>query len=789
MSDGQIRIRISASQDAASFERAFGDLTKRAQRAGRDIQRALNPSQRTSGGAAGELTKSMRGAATAADKAARDVDRVWNRQLNQLNRVAKAQDQIFERSARAEVRAAEKAARARVQAETRANREIERAFAATSRANEREETKRTRTAERELNKQQRARETFASRVSHRATRFLFPPPMGILGAASRLAGGLLRGAGIDTSIQGGMGRAIALNSGAVGLSNQERITTGQTRGAGYYENLARNTGDKFSQRPEAVLDLVRSFTGKTGDFGAADKMSEQLTSISVASGADLNEMGDAAGYVYNQLKNIPGAAEKTIAVMRGIVGQTAVGAVEMKDYAKQMGRVAANAQSFEGDVSKNILKLSALTQLNIESGGATSAADAARGTVSFANTFGKGARLKQFEKAGVRVYTDDTVVNGRVVAGKERTTKRDPFELLKDSFRATKGNVPQLANMFADVLGRKPLMALGGAFKAAGGGEAGIAAVEKSFGRYMNAQLSPETEKKNLADYKNSPAAKAQAFQNNLDKIVATMATRVIPSLERLAPKALTLADALGKLIGYVTENPFKALSAALTLAIGRAFLEAKLRNSIERTAVNSGSGMLPGASGGTRLTGGVSVPGTGAAINGGGLGVFGNFVAALQIATAAVVAFQAGMVVIDAWIASKEKKQNADAIENANAGGLEGKFQASANNTKLARTPEEKAQLVAYQAKLAKRVQDAEAFKQEPASVNYGAMGNWAAPSAPKGGYTEDVQHLVALKAEMARNAHFLQMIQSGVMRVEVINQPHEGPSADGGSSTTGSP
>lgn len=793
--DGAITIRISAARDS-SIETTFGQIEKRAQRAGGAINKAL--AGQSSGGR-NALAASFDRAGTSADKSARQAERSWNQTLRQLNAVAKNQDGIFARVEANKVKTAEKSARERVRIEQNANKEIERAFRAASREAEREESKRTRATERELGKQQAVRRQFAERVSQRATRFLFPPPMGILGAAGRVANGIMQGAGIDTSIQGGVGRAIQLNSGAVALANQERIATGSTRGAGFYENMARTTGDKFSQNPESQLDLLRAFTGKTGNFDAAGKMSDQLTSISVASGANLTEMGDAAGYVYNQLKNIPGAADKTIAVMRGIVGQTAVGAVEMKDYASQMGRVAANAGTFEGAIDQNILKLSALTQLNIESGGATSAADAARGTVAFANTTSKAARIKAFEAAGVRIFTDDKIVNGQYVRGARRDTKRDPFELLKDSFRATNGNLPQLATMYADVLGRKPLQALSGAYKSAGGGEAGIDAVTKSIDRYMRVNLTPETEKANLKDFENSPAAKAQRFQNNLDKIVATMAERVIPALETLRDPALKVAGALASMIEYVAANPWKSLVLGVGAAIVRAFAEASFRSGIEK-AITSG-GLGPGAP--ARAAGGVGgVAGAGGGVTSGGIGVLGNAVAFLQIGTAAIAAYQVGTMYIDSLVAKDVEEQRKGAESEAQAGNDEGQaVQAARSFGGGHLDPEAAKRMGDREAAIQAKIDAAIAYKSQradlsgdmsgnsfDASSEAGEFGNMIAGiSGPSLGSKDaaaafDASHMEQLRAELAEVRNIMADIRSGVIKVEVTNQPHDGPRVDNG-------
>jgi hypothetical protein len=739
-------------------------------------------------------------AGQAADKAAREAERAWSRQLASLNRVASKQDAIFERVRRNEMRSAERAERAKVQAaekgarervriEERASRDIERAFRAASRNAEREEAKRTRAAEREASRQATIRRRFSERVSERATHFMFPPPMGILGAAGRMAGGILRGAGIDFSLQGSVGRGVALSSEATQLSNQERIATGNTRGGGFYETLARKTAVDLSTDSGSVMGLSSRLSAKTGTYsGGLGNLVPQLASLARASGASFDDVGSSAGSVFNQFKGDPDAAAKTIEVMRTIIGQSAEGAVDMPDYASQLGRVAAGAFKFEGDRGRNIAALSALTQISMERG-ATSAADAARSTGSFVSTLGKGARLKEFEKAGVRVYSDDTLKDGKVVAGEKRTQLRPLEEIIKDSFKATGGNIPQLGRMYMDVLGRKGVESLGAEYQSAGGGEAGLAAIQKVFDRYMKATISKDVEQKNIEDIKNSPAGKARAFQERLDTVIAKMTTELTPALEKMADPAIKVANAFASMAKFVAENPFKSLSIALTLAVTRAFAEMKLRSVLEGAINRSGSSMIPGGGFGSPGGGGggtALATRTVMGVSGGGLGALGNTIAALQIATVAVTTFQVGAAYIDSLVADSDKRANEDALNMAGLGALMGEAQMAARtHGGGAFSPDKMRELEAKRDMLGTRISEAQGHKD-----TYGKYG--AVPDAMQDiesffdignarRQEQDVQHLDAMKADMAELTRIMSDIRSGTINVRVANMPEEGAMVDG--------
>lgn len=487
---------------------------------------------------------------------------------------------------------------------------------------------------------------FATRTSHRATRFFFPPPEGALGYMKRTALDVARGAGVDLSLGGGVARAKEREDAGVGLAQQERIANGGvTRGAAFWSGKSLEVGTELGTDPAKVTEMMRAFTGKTGDFDAAASKAKELAAMTLASGANMGEMGSAAGFVYNQLKGMPDAAERTLDVMRGIVGQTAVGAVEMEEYAKQMGRIAANAKMFEGDVSKNILELSALTQLSIAEGGATSGADAARSIAAFANTTSKGQRINAFKKHNVALFNA------------EGTQKRPILDIIRDSLLASKGNIPAMTQMWADTLGQKPIRGITNAFNAAGGGEAGWQAALAKIKPFMDAQLDPATQRRNLEDYQNSTSGRVQKFQNALDRVTERMSGRLLTTLERAEPSLLKFVEVMGTVVTWAAENPGKAILAAMTASIARAGLESVGRLILDRVmtsfagaAIGNAAGGAVGGIGGIGGIGG----GAGAIIGGGGavggvLGTLGVIAGMVALGAATYTATTALLSLADA--------------------------------------------------------------------------------------------------------------------------------------------
>lgn len=634
MSDrGDIVVRIGATLDR-SFDAVLADAEKKWQRAF---------------GAA-----SRQGANVSASRAELEVTKQKLRLENELAKLRMRLDADQASRSRASLRQQDAHVRAHYKQIEAAHRQLETQKRAEERKTAQERAREDRTARQAEYRRAREIDRFATRTSHRATRFFFPPPEGALGYAKRTALDLARGAGVDFSLSGGVARAREREMAGMGLAQQERIATGKTQGGGFWAGISQRVGADLKVAPEQVTAMMRAFTGKTGDFDFAAKSAKDLASMTLASGANMDEMGSAAGYVYNQLKGMPDAAERTLDVMRGIVGQTAVGAVEMEEYAKQMGRIAANAKMFQGDVSRNILELSALTQLSIAEGGATSGADAARSIAAFANTTSKGQRIKAFAEHGIELFNESG------------TQKRPILDIIKDSLIKSKGNIPAMTKMWADTLGQKPIRGLTNAFNEAGGGEKGWQAALEKVRPFMSAQMTRETERANIADYNKTTEARAQAFQNRLDQVSARIASGVLPALERLEPYIIKAADAFAKLVEWGATNPGELIAAAIAASIARAGLESVGRLFLDRLMSGiAGNALGAGASG--------VLGGGGGAIGGGIAGLLGKGAGVLEAAGGGAVG-AGGVAIILAATAAAAGMLTTALLESAEATTRESK-------------------------------------------------------------------------------------------------------------------
>lgn len=573
-----VRIRIGGELDQ-SLSRALASANSQIQRAEKQAQRAK---KETSSAAAAEARKQLK-AQEALTRATESLDR-------QRSRALYGQFQ-------AQAAGAERAAKAQAQAAARGHaaerREIEKTVRLAQRAFEQEARAAARSAAAINRRASNQGESFARRTSHRATRFLMPEaPIGPM--VMRGLGDVARGAGVDFSIQGMVSRNVGLQQAATDLSN-----------SGYQAGNAGANGRRVD--PNALIGQSRAIAGQfgidagealgalaqyqkiAGDLDTGRQTLFQMAALSKATGTNLQDMAAATANVSNGLGDVPDKARVIDEVMRTIAGQGKLGAVEISDMATQMARIAATASNFGGDRAKNIQTFGALAQIARAEGGAPSAAESARSMGGFANTLKKTARIEAFKKEGIDVFTD-----------KNKTTLRDPMDLIKASLLATGGDMQRMNKLFMDVVGARTVGGLQKTFVGAGGGQAGLAKVDEQVQRMMKAQISQEEVAESAKRAAETDAAKAARFQNSLDAITETTMKTLVPALEQAGPAILSFAEVIGKVATWAVSNPKAAIAGAITASIARAGIESAFRAGIERMILGPTG---PGGSG-TRAAG-----------------------------------------------------------------------------------------------------------------------------------------------------------------------------------------
>jgi TP901 family phage tail tape measure protein len=692
-------IRVGCALDT-SVEKTFGDIERRAQKAGQRVAAALGQRSRR------VLDDGAVRAHEQAEKRGVDATKAATAQKNAEARKAA---KVSEQAEKAHTRAATQESRKRLatfRAEMRQRladnrkwvreaQQEERAHTRARNAEARKQAQNERAAMRASAKERRELDRFATRTSHRATRFLWPnAPLASMGR--RAGSEILRGIGLDTTIAGSVGRARELETSSTELSTAGYISgasgkAGERQSAADLTKEARAIGTEVALDPQQINDAAAQFVRLTGNLEAARGSMKDLAKISVAAGATLEDTAGMAGEVWNALGNDYENPEDKIKammyVMRKAGSQGKIGSVEMADFAKYYAHLGGTAGKFGGSRSETLTKLGALAQIAKTYGGSTSAAAATRAVSGMGDTMSKGARRKMFAKYNVALED-------------ERGMFRDPLEILKDSIRNTGGKTAPMQEMWANVLGAKGATGLTNIYKDAGGGEAGMAAIEKVLKESLDAEsMNPKAIEEAVAEHLKTTASKTQIFQNKLDQITEKALGELLPALEALAPQALKVAEGMGDLAIWLAQNPGKAIGVAIAASIARAGLESLFRGALERVIIGAAGGTAPGA----KVGGGFMPAG----------GALGAGAAGLTILATAVTLFAAGAVIIDQVSKASSEASKKSVGEWVGSSARIGTLRRQIRERGGEATPEQVAALKKEEAGLSKTIGEAEGAVQ----------------------------------------------------------------------------
>lgn len=642
MSDGSIKIIIGAAQDR-SVDQVFGSIEKRAQKAGQNINKSLSGTQRDG------ATQTFDKISAAAQRASKNVTNSFSEQVKAGEKAARAEEKIWQQ-----------AAKARAKAEDDASKEIIRGFQRATRERAKELRKQEAEEKRAAKQVENERKQFAERTSHRAMRFMFPNPIGMLGMAHRVGGDILRGAGIDFNLGSSVGRAVNAQAMATQLSNQgfmrnEQGPNGTRVSASVLESEARRNAQSSGYTTEQALASQTKFVDLTGNLDDARKAMPAILKLSGATGTDPEKMAEAWANVSRHMGDIPDKAAKVEGLMRLIAGQGRVGSIEIKDEAKDLGKIAAMADKFGGDRATSIGKLATLAQMARAEGGAASSSQAATSIVAFTNTMTKGASLKNFFKAG---FKESDIFN-MTGSGKNavRSSLKDPFEIIKVGLEKTGGDVTKFGKLFNSVMASRATNALAAAYNSDGGRN--MKAVDAKLAQFgSEAALTTEDVDKAQSERMKTAAAQAVVFQEKLDEVGKEVASELLPALKDVEPYILKAAHAFGELVSWAGQHPVQAIFTALTLAIARAGAESALRSGIEGLVTGGGNSS-------------VAALGTGTAT--GGMGTAGKVFSGIATgAVAGSVVYGLGTMGNAAGIGDATTTRDASAIAGLGLGGLQ---------------------------------------------------------------------------------------------------------------------
>lgn len=535
--------------------------------------------------------------------------------------------------------------------------EQRRADAASIREAERTARAQARTAQAHARATQRVLSTYAGGVAR-----------GVRGAAGLGASALRAGVGLAT-VGGGLaiGNAVRVNMSEQALATQLANQASDRADPNLRNKLLQESQGVKGFTGSEALGAMSEFVAKTGDLDTARQIIGDLGQLSLATGADLNDLGATAGQAFNVLKDQISDPIERVKELNSLMGalaqQGAMGAVEMKDLAGDFGKLGAATRSFEGGAPELLRTMGAFAQMAVARGGAEGSADASTASSRLASDI--VTNKKKFA----------AVLGPNAIKSKIDPTKlRDPLAIMLDVLDKTKGDVEKTSGLFG-MESRKIFNSLAASYSEAEKKQKGSGrrAVTEEFNRFAGAELSPEAiagkADLRMSDVDMQLKDAAKNFNREVGGKLLPELTKLIPKIAELTPQVVALTESAINAAKWLAENPF----AGAGIIVG-GYIVKELAVAGIGQAVSSILAAVAARVGGASVTGAViegagglvGTAGAGAAAKGGKLAAAGRVASKLAPAAKALgrVSLVAGaaMTAKD-WadeFASKSEQRNA---------------------------------------------------------------------------------------------------------------------------------
>lgn len=366
------------------------------------------------------------------------------------------------------------------------------------------------------------------------------------GKAFQLAKALGSSAGMDFDVESVFKKNVDLETTATQLSasgyNPNDKHNSRRVDPSVLMREALQLGSETGTDANTALEGLGKFVAKTGDLARGREIMKDLSVLAKATGTSLEDMTDAAGDVASALPDSATKGKEILTVMRAVAGGGKLGAIEMKDFASQMAKVAANAGAFNGKASDNMITLAAMAQESRQRGGSSSATQAATSVASFVSMLKTPKRAEEFEKAThTKVFDQKT---GKL---------RDPQAIIKEALQAVGTDPLKLKTIFANVQGARAMEGFATLFREKGGGKAGLDAVDDEFKRLKEAAMAQAEIDESFARAMKTSASQAEVFNNAIRLSAAEVQTSLMPAIMQLAPQVVAATRSFAGVISWLT--------------------------------------------------------------------------------------------------------------------------------------------------------------------------------------------------------------------------------------------
>lgn len=429
---------------------------------------------------------------------------------------------------------------------------------------------------------------------------------GIMSSYKSTFGSVLRGAGVNFDVGSNIGSAVQTQRSAALLSNKGFLEgaegmAGQRQDPSTLMREAGVAADATAHSTNEMVGAMTKFVESSGDLEVARNMIADIGKVSNATGADIGTMGEVAGRLDLKLKTTMKSAadrQKVIAdTMRVFAAQGKTGAIDIEQLAPQIPKLIAGAGKLGMSATSAFQTAGIAAQISASSGGSSSAAMAARSVNALLELMGKSQNgFLGPAKAGAKTGT-----HVGVFSDESRTKLRDPLVVMSELVSSTKGDLSKLSMLIPNVRANSVATGLQSIYTNAGGGAAGDAAMKAAIKEYTSAVMTQDEVDKENAVIMQTTAAKAQIFQNQLERIAGVAADRIIPALERWEPEITKLVQEFADVASWAAENPGSVIVAAIVGSIAKAAIGEAVGGALK--SLISGNGMPGGLLGTAGLT------------------------------------------------------------------------------------------------------------------------------------------------------------------------------------------
>lgn len=467
----------------------------------------------------------------------------------------------------------------------------------------------------------------------------------------------------------------------------------------------------------------QGFVAKTADYDKGKANLANFARLAQGTGTDFVQLMNAAGMLQVQNKTL--TAEGAYEMMRNVVAQGKMGAVEISDLAHMAGRVASSAGQYADNQATAQTKLLGATQVAFRSAG--SADEAATIVERFTSDF--QAKLPKLMNAGILKASE--------VKDPATNKLKDPATIMSVLFEKFHG---QTEKMFHTVFQRESIRMANAersvydeAYKRAWADDGfkgtdaqrkehankkGAEAVYGDMNRFGSARYTEEDVRGDLRTKMQSNALRLEmAFQklrNILEEHATPFIERFVNALPRMIPTAERLIDALASLAQFIVDNPFKSVGAVVAASILKEMALAGIGQAV-RTIFQMGA-VGAGGGGGAGVASAMGIPGAaGAGSKGTFIGGAAGLLTAANIAITATSVAIAGVAAIEAYGDFVRQRENKRVAREA------GEVSTGLHETGEATRAHDVGRMNARKDQLDKRLKDNEAKFEEAGHTSFG--------------------------------------------------------------------